>query len=302
MHPREKSKKAVKFMQVFDLHCDTLTRCMKKGEPLANATGHISLARGGALDRWGQVFAVFVPDTLHGEAAAAYAERALDFFGSQKSEIERACMPVLAIENGSALAGNLERLDKFYARGVRILTLTWNGTNELGYGAQCDAAPGLTDFGKAALRRMFALGIIPDVSHLNEAGFRDVAELAAAHEKPFWATHSNCSSIHPHRRNLSDDQLRAIFAGGGLVGINLYTEFLGGAGTARDVARHLAHMIALGGEDHAALGSDFDGCGVHPSLAGIERLEFLDEQLERFGFSAARREKFFWGNTAGFLP
>ena len=280
-------------MRVFDLHCDTLTECMKKGEPLARATGHISLERGKYLERWGQVFAIFVPDTLQGQAAADYADRALDFYESQREEIERACTPVLAIENGNALMGDLRRLDDFYARGVRIITLTWNGVNELGYGAHCDASLGLTDFGKSAVRRMFALGMRPDVSHLNEAGFWDVA----AFGQPFWATHSNCSEIHPHRRNLNDGQLRAVFAGGGLVGVNLYTEFLGGAGTAENVAWHLAHICKLGGEDHAALGSDFDGCAVHSSLAGIERLEALDAELEQFGVPAAQREKFFWSNV-----
>ena len=285
-------------MRVFDLHCDTLTRCMQKDEPLAQASGHVSLERGGALERWGQVFAVYVPDTLRGQAAAAYANQALDFFDSQRSEIERVCTPVLAIENGNALMGDLRRLDEFYARGVKIITLTWNGANELGYGAHCGGTPGLTDFGKAAVRRMFELGIIPDVSHLNEAGFWDVAGLAAAHGEPFWATHSNCSEIQPHRRNLSDEQLRAVFACGGLAGLNLYTEFLGGAGTAEDAARHLAHMMSLSGEDHAALGSDFDGCDVHPTLAGIERMEYLNAELSRLGFTAAQRKKFFWSNAA----
>jgi len=281
-------------MRVFDLHCDTLTRCMQNGEPLARASGHVSLERGGAFERWRQVFAVFVPDTLHGQAACDYANRALDFYDSQRVEIERACAPILAIENGNALMGDLRRLDAFHARGVRIVTLTWNGANELGHGARCDPALGLTPFGKAALNRMFELGVLPDVSHLNRAGFWDAAALG----QPLWATHSDCAAIHPHRRNLDDEQLRAIFAGGGLVGLNLYTEFLGGAGTAEDMARHLAHMIDLGGEDCAALGSDFDGCDVHPSLAGLERLEYLDSELDRFGFTATQRKKFFWANAA----
>jgi len=289
--------------RVFDLHCDTLTACMQKGEPLARASGHVSLERGKAFGQWGQVFAVFVPDTLRGRAAADCADRALDFYDAQRAAIEAACVPVLAIENGNALMGDLRRLDALAARGVRIVTLTWNGQNELGYGAHCGPERGLTDFGKAAVCRMFALGIVPDVSHLNEAGFRDAIELASAHGKPVWATHSNCAAIHPHCRNLDDEQLRAIFACGGLVGLNLYTEFLGGAGTAREAANHLAHMIELGGEGHAALGSDFDGCGVHPSLAGLQKLGFLDSELEKLGFTALQREKFFWSNTAKmFIP
>ncbi|MDR2687279.1 MAG: membrane dipeptidase [Oscillospiraceae bacterium] len=285
-------------MNLFDLHCDTLTRCVKKGEALANAGGHVSLARGMCLERWGQVFAVFVPDTLRGQAAADYAGHGLDFYDSQRRMAERVCTPVLAVENGSALGGDIGRLDEYAARGVRILTLTWNGANELGHGAHCGPAPGLTDFGKAAVRRMFKLGIVPDVSHLNEAGFRDVAALAAEHGKPFWATHSNCAAVRAHPRNLSDWQLREIFAAGGLAGVTLFTEFLGGAGTALDAARHLEHMLELGGEGHAALGSDFDGCEVHPSLAGLEKLEVLDSELERFGFTREQRGKFFWSNAA----
>jgi len=267
---------------------------MKKGEGLSAATGHVSLERGVRLERWGQVFAVFVPDTLRGRAAADYADRALDFYDSQRAEIERACIPVLALENGNALMGDLHSLETLAARGVKIITLTWNGQNELGHGAHCDPKLGLTDFGKAAVRRMFELGIIPDVSHLNEAGFWDVAACGQS----FWATHSNCAAVRSHCRNLSDGQLRAVFASGGLVGVNLYTRFLGGAGTAQDVARHLAHMIGLGGEDHIALGSDFDGCEVHPSLAGLERLEYLDGELGKLGFPAAQRKKFFWSNAA----
>ena len=285
-------------MYLFDLHCDTLSRCIQKSEPLAFATGHISLERGSRYARWGQVFAVFVPDNLQGQAAADYADGAMEFYRCQKRIIKQVCGPILAVENGNSLAGDLHRLDVFAERGVRIFTLTWNGANELGHGAHCDPALGLTDFGKAAVKRMFKLGIIPDVSHLNEAGFWDVAALSDTHKKPFWATHSNCSSIHRHPRNLSDGQLRAIFACGGLAGINLFTDFLGGAGTARDVGLHLEHMLELGGEDHVALGSDFDGCGIHPSLAGIELLEVLDSELERFGFTDTQRKKFFWSNAA----
>jgi len=285
-------------MYLFDLHCDTLSRCIKQSEPLAFAGGHISLERGSRYARWGQVFAVFVPDNLQGQAAADHADGAMEFYRCQKRIIKQVCRPVLAVENGNSLAGDLRRLDLFAERGVRIFALTWNGANELGHGAHCDPALGLTDFGKAAVKRMFRLGIVPDVSHLNEAGFRDVAELAKAQKKPFWATHSNCAAVHPHPRNLEDEQLKAIFESGGLVGINLFTDFLGGAGTARDVGLHLEHMLGLGGEDCVALGSDFDGCDIHPSLAGIELLEVLDSELERFGFTESQREKFFWSNAA----
>jgi membrane dipeptidase len=275
-------------MRVFDLHCDTLTA----PAPFA---GHVTLEQGRALDAWAQVFAIFVPDTLRGRAAAEYLGRALALYETRRAEIESVCRPLLALENGSALARDLQNLDSLAARRVRIVTLTWNGENELGYGARCDPRLGLKPFGRQAVERMFALGIFPDVSHLNPAGFWDVMGIAAG--RPVLATHSNCAAARPHCRNLDDAQLRALFACGGLVGLNLYTEFLGGAGAAEDVARHLAHLYALGGEAHAALGSDFDGCEVHPSLAGTGRLEALDRALERLGFTSRQRAAFFWENA-----
>ena len=282
-----------------DLHCDTITACMEKGEGIARAAGHISLAQAGFLDAWTQVFAIFVPDELRGKEAAAYYDRALAFYRSQEKEIKQVCTPVLSLENANALSGNLRRLDTMRKQGVRFIALTWNGKNELGHGAHCDPALGLTALGKQAVRRMRALGIVPDVSHLNPAGFGDVAAISDI----FVASHSNCAAVHPHRRNLNDDQIRAIIARHGLIGLNLYPEFLGGEDTAQALARHLRHIIALGGEDHAALGSDFDGCATR--LSGLRDLPALAAQMAVPGIepelTPARLEKFFWLNGANFF-
>jgi membrane dipeptidase len=287
--------------RVFDLHCDTLTECMKQGKPLVEWDGHISLMRGGLPQRWVQVFAVFVPDPLRGMAAFDYAMRCIDFFETQRTALNQVCTPLLAIENGSALNGDLRNLDLFAARGVKLITLTWNGENELGCGACCDPARGLNPFGEAALQHMFALGIRADVSHLNEAGFWDAYRLAMQCGTPLMATHSCCAAIQPHPRNLTDVQLRALFDSGGLVGLNLYTEFLGGDGSPEQAVRHLAHLLTLGGGAQAAFGSDFDGSTVHPDLAGIDRLGCLDEAFCAHGLSQRIREAFFWGNAARFF-
>jgi len=276
----------------FDLHCDTLVQFDGKPAPFQ---GHVTLEAGRAFAAWSQVFAIFIPDHLKGQAATDDFDRKLAYFESRRAEIEAVCRPILALENGSALAGGLRRLEDLAAKGVKIITLTWNGENELGHGAHCEPSLGLKPFGKQALERMFALGILPDVSHLNQAGFWDVMDIAAG--RTVLATHSNCAAVHPHPRNLDDAQLRAVFACGGLVGLNLYTGFLGGAGTAEDLARHLARLCALGGERRAALGSDFDGCDIHPSLAGLEKLPFLHKELQRLGFSEALLENFFWNNA-----
>ena len=288
-------------MRIFDLHCDTLTKCLKQSEGLQHASGHLSLSRGKAFDAWAQVFAVFVPDTMQGLAAAEYCSQTIDFFHAQLDDITQVCKPILAIENANALAGSLQKLEDFAAKQVRIITITWNGENELGHGAACDSALGLKSFGKQAIQRMFKLGIHPDVSHLNTTGFWDVAKLSLQASKPLLATHSGCAAIQPHRRNLTDDQLQAIFSSNGLVGLCLYEDFLGNGGTSHAVARHLAHIIRLGGENHVALGSDFDGCSIHPTLAGIEKLPILNENLARLGFCKRTREKFFWRNAAQFF-
>ena len=272
-------------MRLFDLHCDTLTLSVP-------FSGHVKLEHARSFASWAQVYAIFVPDDCPGPAARF--DEAYAFYQSNYSAITKACQPILALENAK---GNPHRLDELTVKGVRIISLTWNGENELGYGAHCDPALGLKPLGKDLLRRMRGLGILPDVSHLNRAGFWDVA----AGGGPILATHSNCAAVHPCTRNLGDEQLRAIITSGGLVGLNLYTEFLGGEGTAADFARHLAHIIGLGGENHVALGSDFDGCEIHPSLAGLDKMVCLDSELQRLGFTAAQREKLFWGNAEGFL-
>jgi len=274
-------------MRVFDLHCDTLT----------SPVGHVSLEHSRLFKQWVQVFAVFVPDRLQGQAAVEYCDQVIDSYYAQLDEMVKHCTPILAIENGNALAGDLSRLEMLAQKQVKAITLTWNGENELGYGAACDPALGLKPFGKQAVQRMCELNILPDVSHLNEAGFWEVARFG----RPLLATHSNCAAITPHVRNLNDDQLKAMFASGGLVGLCLCQEFLGEAGDAKAVARHLEHVLALGGEHHVALGSDFDGCSIHPSLAGAERLPGLNESLAQMGFDDNIREKFFWSNAANFF-
>ena len=296
-----------------DLHCDTITACMKKGEGFSGALrhvapGHISLEQAGILRAnglrdWIQVFAIFVPDTLQKSAAAACFDRALRFYQAEEEAIKAHCTPILAMENANALNGDLRRLEEMRAQQVRIITLTWNGENELGYGAHCapqkvpqkGEAKGLTAFGKQAVRYMYELGIIPDVSHLNSAGFDDVAEFGGV----FIASHSNCAAVCPHRRNLSDTQIKAIIAAGGLIGLTLYPEFLGGGSTAEAFARHLRHIIFLGGENHVALGSDFDGCTM--ALSGMRDLPALESQLKALGMTSEQLEKFFLAERREFF-
>ncbi|MBO5797968.1 MAG: membrane dipeptidase, partial [Clostridia bacterium] len=255
-------------MRLFDLHCDTLYECYTKNYPLMKNAGHIDLVRAEKYAPYVQAFAVWIPDTLRGEAAFDFCRRMFTFSREEegrsgekirflrKGESLDDAMKVsenvgiLAVEGGAALGGDLSRIADLADFGVKYITITWNGSNELGHGCLSGVKTGLTPFGKAAVKALSAAGIAADVSHLNEAGFWDVAEVL---EGPFLATHSNAAAVCPHPRNLTDRQFQEIARRGGLVGLNFCGAFLGEA-TFQQIERHLAHFLSLGGEDAVCFG------------------------------------------------
>ncbi len=144
---------------------------------------------------------------------------------------------------------------RWVERGVRVIGPAWNTPNRWCGGV--DDGRGLSADGMALIEEMGRLGVVPDVSHLTPAAFDSVLE---AHRGVVVASHSNAAAIHPHRRNLSDAQIRAIADRGGLVGIVLYRPFLGdGRVTLDTVHRHIDHIVGLVGPDHLGIGSDLDG-------------------------------------------
>jgi membrane dipeptidase len=188
---------------------------------------------------------------------------------------------VLAIENGSALEGDLAHLDAAYQRGVRMMSLTWNHTNKLAGGAMESQCGGLTAWGRRVLARMQDLGMIVDVSHLSEQSFWDTL---AATRGPLVASHSNAAGLTPHPRNLSDEQLRALGRRGGVVGVNFYPTFTGGGSLAR-ILDHIDYMVHVMGPDHVALGSDFDGfTGRVQELEDVAQLAHLTAGLLARGY------------------
>ena len=179
-----------------------------------------------------------------------------------------------------------------------MLTLTWNGENGLGSGRQTDH--GLTPFGRAAVPALEEAGILVDVSHLNDQGFRDVLELA---RRPFAASHSNSRTVCPHPRNLTDWQARELAARDCLIGLNYYSPFLRADGQPAgldDLCRHAEHLLTLGAEDCLALGSDFDGADLPPCLDRCERVPALLERLQT-EFGTALAEKLAWRNARSFF-
>jgi membrane dipeptidase len=212
---------------------------------------------------------------------------------------------VLHIEGAEAIDPNFELLDVLHAAGLRSLGPVWSRPNAFGHGvpflcpSSPDTGPGLTDLGKRLIAACNRLRILIDLSHLNERGFWDVAALSDA---PLVATHSNAHALSPHSRNLTDRQLAAIRATGGLVGVNLATSFLrpdGGrdAETPTDlVVEHIAHMLDHLGEDGVGLGSDFDGARIPAGIGDAAGLQNLVEAMRARGFDEPLIEKICFRN------
>jgi len=202
---------------------------------------------------------------------------------------------IFHIEGAEAIDADLHGLDVLYAAGLRSLGPVWSRTTLFGHGvpfrfpATPDVGPGLSDAGKRLIRRCNALRIMVDLSHLNEAGFWDVAAISTA---PLVASHSNAHAICPHARNLTDRQLDAIRDSDGMVGLNFAVAFLRADGRMLDdvplaqLLHHLDHLIERLGEDRVGLGSDFDGAVMPRGLETVADLPALRAAMAAHGYDA----------------
>jgi membrane dipeptidase len=315
---------------VFDAHLDSLQRQLDLDQDLGRRTeGHFDLerAREGGLST--AVFVCWVdPDSVGGEPGGSRrrAESLLAAFHSlarrhparlrfagdgamlESAHAAGAIAGIPGIEGGHAIEESLDALHALFLQGVRVLTLVWN--NHLSWirscrgGADASIPEGLSRFGRDVVRAMNELGMLVDLSHAGERSFYDALEASSA---PPIASHSGCKSLHDHPRNLTDDQLRALAAAGGVVGIPFCVAFLSREAQAEDerlrrtdayrairganptdlslrqgsflqreaaplplerVVDHVVHAALVAGVDHVGIGSDYDGIGRTP--AGLE--------------------------------
>lgn len=203
---------------------------------------------------------------------------------------------MLGIENGLALDGHLDRLQHFAQRGIVYMTLCHNGDNDI-----CDSARGnhthngISSFGQQVVREMNRLGILVDLSHAGEKSFYDALELSS---QPIVCSHSSCRALCDHPRNLTDEQMRALAAKGGVMQITMYNGFLvkDGEATVLDALRHLAHAIEVMGIDHVGIGTDFDGDGGVRGMANSSELLNFTRLLLARGYSEQDIEKIWGGN------
>ncbi len=304
-------------MKYIDLHCDTLT-AIENEDDFLKYDGHISLEKLKKSGCLALCFAIFsagdTPDKdfLYLKEKARLFNKITEKFSSvlspakTKDDIfknERAgkISAILTAENGNFIGNDLSRIAYAANLGVKIITLTWNNRNTLGY--PCSDSPlqnalGLTRLGVLAIEAMNSNNIIIDVSHLNWGGFWDVASFS---NKPFCATHSCCAALYPHRRNLTDSQIKAVAKSGGVVGINFYNEFINGGvrpTAADDIVAQAEKIASVAGIDTPALGSDFDGmdgeleftdCLGLIQIAEALNTKFTAEQVDKILYRNALR-------------
>jgi len=293
---------------VIDGHCDSIGDQLENGRWLGDRsdTGHIDLPRlrEGGIDV--QFFACYVPMPYQRHGAFTHAmdrldqlllleERAAEQFMlvRRAEDIVRAkatgkIAGIAGLEGAEALDASLGALRQFYRLGVRNLGLAWNYRN-----AACDGVAesrtngGLTEFGVKVVEECNRLGMLLDVSHLSPAG---VADVLAVSQQPIIASHSNAYALCDHPRNLTDAQMEAIAARGGVIGVTFVNAFLNRenpeATTVDDVVAHIEYMLGVVGPEHVSIGSDFDGCTTPTDLGDATSYPLITQKLVERGHDA----------------
>ena len=292
-------------MYYFDGHCDTLSKALDTEKDLYDNDLQFSFKRAIEIGGGIQVMACFVDTEILTQKNAGFnrcdnilkkfeeyqKKNKCNILIKNKNDLENALNSndirvILSIENGSAISGNLDNIDYFYNKGVRIMSITWNYDNELGCGAKTKNDTGLTSMGVEYVRKLNELGIVIDVSHLSEKSFWDVISVST---KPVVATHSNVYNLCENPRNLRDNQIKAIAKSGGMVGICFYSDFLNENRRADvdDIIEHINYIEKLVGIDYVGLGSDFDGVEEEHRLEdikGVKNIHILINELYKYGY------------------
>ena len=303
---------------ILDFHCDTASEILD-GRTLYDNKGMLSIKKMQEGGVGCQFFAMYIKMSDFKSAAEGYGQLRIiyDNFIKELAQNEKyialarnskeisdirdqgKIAAVLSVEEGEVLDNKLERLDELYAMGVRLITISWNFENCIGFPHSSEPElmkNGLKPFGIEAVNRMQELGMLVDVSHLSDGGFWDVAKLS---KKPFVASHSNARSLCPHTRNMTDEMIKALADSGGVTGINFVCKFLNAdeEGSIKQMMDHIKHIRNVGGIDVLALGSDFDGTIKPSELGNCANFPMLTDAISKAGFSDEDVEKICWKNA-----
>ncbi len=308
-------------LSLIDTHCDTASELYHRKQSIISNDCHISLNKAEIYENYAQFFAVWcdkrknddecfedflhISDYLQKEIAESSDRIALvtsyDEMRSAFGNVQRAAF--LAVEDARLLGGDLSRLDVLSSRGVKYLTLMWGGHTCIG--SSHDVEGGLTDFGRAVVKRCFELGIIPDLSHANEEVTEEVINMAYAYGIPVIASHSNCRSVYDHTRNLTDRHIKAIVDLGGIIGLNLCKFHLCDAQktacTVDSLISHIEGFLSLGAASSLGLGCDMDGAPLPDGFSGVCDLYKIADELIRRGHTEDTVNNIFYNNFEAFI-
>ena len=297
---------------IYDSHVDTPSELLRSRDiSIDNITGHVDFPklRRGGVD--GSFFALYTSAEIAPDAATAHAlkmlavvQDAIEKDGKSVITVspeqaaanrERGVFSVfLGMENGSPIQESRSLLRLFHRLGVRYLTLTHNGDNAIAdSAAEARTWGGLSPFGREVVAQMNRLGMMVDISHASDDTFYDCIRYSKA---PIVATHSCCRALCGHRRNLTDDMLRALADVDGYVGINFYPYFLKDsqvpAPGIKEIIDHIDHAVEICGIDHVGIGSDFDGIEVTPvGLDDVSMMPLLFTEMRRRGYTQEQIDK-----------
>jgi len=310
---------------VIDGHNDLVLRRWR-GEP----SSHMDLEAGRASGFAGGFFALFVPSPpprgfpeipyampladpipqeeaarVAGELYATLCDLPVRRAESVSDFREGDLAAIVHLEGADPLAPDLSDLEEWCERGLRSVGIVWSRPNAFAEGVPFvfpgspDTGPGLTAAGRALVEACNRLGILVDLSHLNEAGFWDVARIS---EAPLVATHSNAHALCASSRNLTDRQLDAVRDSGGVVGVNFAVNFLREDGDQvpdtpiDEIVRHVDYLAERMGVDHVAFGSDFDGAVVPDAVGGVDGFPVITDALAAAGYDEESVAKVAHGN------
>ena len=308
-------------MNLIDMHCDTVLKLYESNgsAKLIKNDFHVDLEKLKKVHSKAQFFSLFIelseiykkeitPFNYCNELLRVFKEEmehnknSIALVRSYKELEENfnseKISAFLTREEGEVLEGNLDNLKFFYEQGVRLITLTWNFENSLGF-PNCKEEfmnKGLKEKGIETVEAMNELGILVDTSHLSDGGFWDVIKHS---KKPFVASHSNSRAITNHPRNLTDEMIKALANKGGIMGLNFCPGFLNKSwiGKIEYMVEHLKYIKNVGGIDVMAMGTDFDGIDGEVEISNIGEMDKLLYALEKGGFKEDEIEKIWHKNV-----
>ena len=280
-------------MKFFDLHCDTAYLCYDKSLNFSDDTLAVTPQKAEKFDEWHQCFAIFIKDGI--KNPFEYYKKSINNFKNELKNKPSNLTPIFTVEGGLLIEDDLNRIEALYNDGIKALTLTWNGENQIAGGADTDAQ--LKDFGKDVIKELNRFNIATDLSHLNKKSYYSALEIA---KKPI-VTHACLETVNNHRRNIDNKQLELLVEKKGVLGLCFYPMFLGNGDVFESIYKNVFQILDLGYENYLSIGSDFDGADMDDKLYDISAVPKLYQYLLSRGIDNNILKKIFFENAYNFF-